>query len=90
MATLIYTGTNFFSVSNHINVSSNPEGPRETEDFVQQSSEVEETSRLDPELINLTDKNGDESCFSSLENDEVQAAFSDGDSELGEEEDRTI
>ena len=43
---------------------------------------MEETSRLDSELINLTDENDDESCFSSPENDEVQAALSDGDSEL--------
>ena len=70
--------TNLSSVSNHINVSPN----RQIEDFVQQSSEVEETSRLDSKLINLTDENDDESCFSSLENDEVQAALSDGDSEL--------
>ena len=76
------SSTNFSSVSNHINVSPNREGRRETKDFVQQSSEVEETSRLDSELINLTDENDDESCFSSPENDEVQAALSDGDSEL--------
>ena len=76
------SSTNFSSVSNHINVSPSPEDRRETEDFVQQSSEVEETSRLDSELINLTDENDDESCFSSPENDEVQAALSDGDSEL--------
>ena len=43
---------------------------------------MEETSRLDSELINLTDENDDESCFSSPENDEVQTALSDGDSEL--------
>ena len=49
------SSTNFSSVSNHINVSPNPEGRRETEDFVQQISEVEETCRLDFEL-NLTDE----------------------------------
>ena len=43
---------------------------------------MEETSRLDSELINLTDENDDESCFSSPENDKVQGALSDGDSEL--------
>ena len=73
--------TNFSSVSNHINVSPNTEGRRETEDFVQQSSEVEETSRLDSEQINLTDENDNELCFSSPENDEVQAVLSDGDSD---------
>ena len=76
------SSTNFSSASNHINVCPNPEGPLETEDFVQQSSEVEETSRLDSELIKLTDENDDESCVSSPESDEVQAALSDGDSEL--------
>ena len=77
-----FSSTNFSSVSNHINVSPNPEGRHETLDFVEQSSEVEETSRLDSELINLTDENDHESCFSSPENDEVQTALYDGDSEL--------
>ena len=72
------SSTNLSSVSNHTNVSPN----REIEDFVQQSSEVEETSRIDSELINLTDENDDELCFSSLENDEIRAALFDGDSEL--------
>ena len=76
------SSTNFSSVSNHINASPNPQGHHETEDFVQQSSELEQTSRLDSELINLTDENDDEPCFSSPENDKVQAALSDGDSEL--------
>ena len=74
------SSTNFSSVSNHIKTSPDPH--HDTEDFVRQSSESEETSRLDSELINLTDENDDESCFSSPENDEVQAALSDGDSEL--------
>ena len=72
------SSTNLSSVSNHTNVSPN----REIEDFVQQSSEVEETSRIDSKLINLTDENDDELCFSSLENDEIRAALFDGDSEL--------
>ena len=74
------SSTNLSSVSNHTNVSPN----REIEDFVhdQQSSEVEETSRIDSELINLTDENDDELRFSSLENDELRAALFDGDGEL--------
>ena len=43
--------------------------------LLQQSSEVEETSRLDSKLINLADEYDDELCFSSSESDEVQAAL---------------